>query len=231
MNPARNRHVAAAHDIYDRGARSCTASMSEERHSDVLGGLPRTRPHRRSQKRAAQPTPPPAPAPAPAPADPALTPDTGVSPDAGVTRDTAASQAAEVTPDTVATPDPAVTPDTAATPRTKSGAAPMKRGSATKPRTADARKPKAAAARPKPTAAGTTKPSTAGAAHSRPDRLRQPAQPEGTPSARRRAIRPAPPSGADVVGTAVKAAAELAEIGLSISARAIRGAVSRLPRP
>jgi hypothetical protein len=29
----------------------------------------------------------------------------------------------------------------------------------------------------------------------------------------------------------VQAAAELAEIGLSISARAVRGAVSRLPRP
>jgi hypothetical protein len=34
-----------------------------------------------------------------------------------------------------------------------------------------------------------------------------------------------------VIGTAVQAAAELAEIGLSMSARAIRRAVSRLPRP
>jgi hypothetical protein len=35
----------------------------------------------------------------------------------------------------------------------------------------------------------------------------------------------------DVLGTAVQAAAELAEIGLSIGAQAIRRAVSRLPRP
>jgi hypothetical protein len=33
------------------------------------------------------------------------------------------------------------------------------------------------------------------------------------------------------VGTAVQAAAELAEIGLSMSARALRRALSRLPRP
>jgi len=40
-----------------------------------------------------------------------------------------------------------------------------------------------------------------------------------------------PPAGANVLGTAVQAAAELAEIGLSLSARALRGALSRLPRP
>jgi hypothetical protein len=39
------------------------------------------------------------------------------------------------------------------------------------------------------------------------------------------------PAGANVLGTAVQAAAELAEIGLSVSARALRGALSRLPRP
>jgi hypothetical protein len=39
------------------------------------------------------------------------------------------------------------------------------------------------------------------------------------------------PTGAKVLGTAVQAAAELAEIGLSVSARALRGALSRLPRP
>jgi hypothetical protein len=64
----------------------------------------------------------------------------------------------------------------------------------------------------------------------KPQRLRQPAQPAGTP--------PSPPSrgtvpttGADILGTAVHAAAELAEIGLSASARALRNAVARLPRP
>jgi hypothetical protein len=37
--------------------------------------------------------------------------------------------------------------------------------------------------------------------------------------------------GAELVGTVVKAAAELAEIGLTIGARALRSALSRLPRP
>jgi hypothetical protein len=34
-----------------------------------------------------------------------------------------------------------------------------------------------------------------------------------------------------VLGTAAQAAAELAEIGLSVSARALRRVVDRLPRP
>jgi hypothetical protein len=34
-----------------------------------------------------------------------------------------------------------------------------------------------------------------------------------------------------VLSTAVQAAAELAEIGLSVSARAVRRAASKLPRP
>jgi hypothetical protein len=43
---------------------------------------------------------------------------------------------------------------------------------------------------------------------------------------------PPPPSRGDsILGTAVRAAAELAEIGLMIGARALRGALSRLPRP
>ncbi|HUO73550.1 MAG TPA: hypothetical protein VMU39_22465 [Solirubrobacteraceae bacterium] len=177
--------------------------MSEDRPSDVLGGLPRTRPHRRSQKRAAQPTP----ATTPAPPDSATV-----------------------------TPGPALSPDTAATPdTTPPAAAPTTPAAAAKPRTARPRKPKTDAARRQPTPRGTPKarpePTPTGAPKLRHERLRQPAQPEGTPATPRRAIRPAPASGADLVGTAVKAAAELAEIGLSISARAIRGAISRLPRP
>jgi hypothetical protein len=38
-------------------------------------------------------------------------------------------------------------------------------------------------------------------------------------------------TGADILLTAVHAVAELAEIGLSASARAMRNAVARLPRP
>jgi hypothetical protein len=40
-----------------------------------------------------------------------------------------------------------------------------------------------------------------------------------------------PAAGADIVSTAVQAAAELAEIGMTVSARALRNAVSRLPKP
>ncbi len=49
--------------------------------------------------------------------------------------------------------------------------------------------------------------------------------------AAQKAAQPEPRGRTDVLGTAVQAAAELAEIGLSATARAIRGAVARLPRP
>lgn len=51
------------------------------------------------------------------------------------------------------------------------------------------------------------------------------AEPPGTAPA------PASPRGKEIVGTMVQAAAELAEIGLSVSGRAIKEAVARLPRP
>jgi len=123
--------------------------MSEDRPTDLLSALPRTRPHRRSEKRAAPP----------------------------------------------------------------SG-----------PRAATAAKPQ----KPARTARPTRRP--AGRAPSK--RLRQPAQPRGIPSARRAPKRkPAPATGAEIVGTAVQAVGELAELGLTLSARALRNAVSRLPRP
>jgi hypothetical protein len=60
--------------------------------------------------------------------------------------------------------------------------------------------------------------------------LRQPAQPPGTPPTSQ--DRPGDqPTGRHILGTAAQAAAELAGIGLSISARALRNAVDRLPRP
>ena len=137
------------------------ASMTGERPPEVLISLPRTRPHRRSEKRPARPADP-----TPAAAKPGA-----------------------------AKPGPA------------------------KPRAA---KPSTAAKKP-----SATKPSTAA---KKPAPLRQPAQPAGTPPGPR-ARRPAPSRGSDVVGTAVRAAAELAELGLTVGARAIRGAVARLPRP
>jgi hypothetical protein len=58
-----------------------------------------------------------------------------------------------------------------------------------------------------------------------------PAAPTRSRVAAQKAAKPEPEPRSDILGTAVQAAAELAEIGLSASARALRGAVSRLPRP
>ena len=90
----------------------------------------------------------------------------------------------------------------------------------------------AAKAKAKATSAAKATPTTKPAPATRPapKRLRQPAQPAGAPpSPRSRASAPA--TGADVIGTAVHAAAELAEIGLTAGARALRNAVARLPKP
>ncbi|MBV9197872.1 MAG: hypothetical protein JO168_27360 [Solirubrobacterales bacterium] len=62
------------------------------------------------------------------------------------------------------------------------------------------------------------------------ERLRQPPQPGGTPPPTG-TRKPVPAGGAEILGTAVQAAAELAEIGLSLSARALRNALARLPKP
>jgi len=151
--------------------------MPDDRPSEVLGSLPRTRPHRRSEKRR--------------------------SPAAGPTGPQAAD--GERRP-------PADTP---------------------KPQAADTPKP-ARTANSKPRRAANSTSRRTGAPKAvrspRPQRLGQPAQPAGTPSAPR-TRKPIPPSGTQILGTAVQAAAELAEIGLSVSARALRRAVSRLPRP
>jgi hypothetical protein len=129
--------------------------MSREPEPGVIGSLPRTRPHRRSAKRAASPT--------------------GAPP-----------------VDTQAAAEPAVAkaaaPKRAPPART---AAPERAAPARKPRTAQTTVPPAEAA------------------------------PAAEPS----------PGSHGLVETAVQAAAELAEIGLHASARALRGAVSRLPRP
>jgi hypothetical protein len=92
-----------------------------------------------------------------------------------------------------------------------------------------ARKP---AARKRP-AAGTKK---SAAAARKPSAGRRPAG--VSPSAATRAAsstptqRPAqPPEGIELVGTAIQAAGELAQIGLTLGTKALRGAVSRLPRP
>ena len=176
--------------------------VPEERPSEVLGALPRTRPHRRSDKRAARP--------------PAAMTET---------REPAAKtpEPAAKTPEPAAkTPEPAAkTPEPAAKAAKASGEAPASASQA--------------AARAKP-------------------RLRQPAQPTGAPAKRAAKARPGAAAGrstgktkprprpeppapsrekasGDVLGTAVQAAAELAEIGLAVSARTLRRAIQRLPRP
>lgn len=142
--------------------------MTDEHETDLLAALPRTRPHRRSDKRTA---------PKPAAAAPAET------------------------------PEPAA-------------AAPAARKPTPAPRAKPA--PKAAAARKRPRPKGNP--------HAKP--LRQPAQPRGIPKARRAPKRkPAPAAAPELVGTAVQAVGELAEIGLTLTARAIRNAAARLPKP
>ena len=130
--------------------------MSDEPQPSVIGSLPRTRPHRRSDKRAA----------APAGAPPIDAPSAS---------------------------EPAVAKATAAR-RTRAAGASKRAPAAAKPKRAPV------AAPPAPAAARPSEPATAHAAHG-------------------------------VLETAVQAAAELAEIGLHASARALRRAVSRLPRP
>jgi hypothetical protein len=180
--------------------------MPDERAPSVLGGLPRTRPHRRSEKRpAAEPSPPPPPAGTAGPA---------------------------AKPPLVA---PALKPRAAPKPKSRA-AAKAKRKPATAPNGAKSKAKASSATKPAHAAAAASKPG--GAAQSHGGTMRQPAQPRGTPPLSRAVKRPAPrparpgaTSGREIVGTAVQAAAELAEIGLAVSARAIRTAVSRLPRP
>lgn len=149
--------------------------MSDDRPSEVLGGLPRTRPHRRSEKRGA-----------PAPIR--------------------------------AAPTPAARP-AARSPR------PIETTKTTR-RANSAKRPERPAASPAtPASPGATKRATPA-----PSRVRQPAQPPGTPKATG-SRRPIPAGGADLIGSAVNVTAELAEMGISAGARALRGVVARLPRP
>jgi hypothetical protein len=180
--------------------------MSDEQPSDVLGALPRTRPHRRSDKRGsprAETTPPER--------------DNGAPPE----------QTAHAPEPADDTPAPAAAPAAdAPAPAADDPTGPEQLAAAAKAPSARARKP---------TAKKTTAPKQRSARASEPSpqarpRLRQPPQPAGTPS-RAPDAKPIPARGTDLLGTAVQAAAELAEIGLSLSARAVRSAVSKLPRP
>jgi hypothetical protein len=180
--------------------------MTDEQPSGVLGALPRTRPHRRSDKRdkrgsrRADATPPER--------------DNGAKP-----------EPAAAPPEHAAPPGTAEQPAAAAnTPSARARTPTAKKTAAPKQRTARASEPRPQAEAKRRTARSSEPPTQA------KPRLRQPPQPPGTPS-RAPHAKPAPARGTDLLGTAVQAAAELAEIGLSLSARAVRSAVSKLPRP
>jgi hypothetical protein len=140
--------------------RDHVAAMSDQPPPGVLGGLPRTRPHRRSQKR------------------PARSPEVD--------------------------------------------------GVAAKPRAAASGAAKPRAAKPRVATSPPSKPRDA-KAHSAHTRAQAKPRPTQVRVAKPPAAMP-PTSTAGPLETAVQAAAELAEIGLSVSARALRGALSRLPR-
>jgi hypothetical protein len=117
-------------------------------------------------------------------------------------------------------------------------------GQRTKARTAATPRPKAAA---KPRAAATPK---AGAARAAASRAREPATPhrprpvragapalaESTERARSEPSEPrergaSPPTGTELVTTAIQAAGELAQIGLTVGGQVLKRAVNRLPKP
>ena len=81
-----------------------------------------------------------------------------------------------------------------------------------KPKAAQAAEPKAA---PKPRAVRSGSPSLA----------------KKKPSSPRREPAPSPPSGTELVTTAVQATGELAKIGLTLGGQALKRAASRLPKP
>jgi hypothetical protein len=145
-------------------------AMSDKRQPGVIGSLPSTRPHRRSDKRASPGAP------------------------------TDAAAATTTTPAADAAAPAAATPAAA------------KPAPVAKPAAADAKPVRA-----KPAAARTQ------AADRSRRRERSPARDPAPPA-------PAPAS-PGVLQTALEATAELTEIGLRASARALRVALSRLPKP
>ncbi|HYH89393.1 MAG TPA: hypothetical protein VEX67_09175 [Solirubrobacteraceae bacterium] len=103
---------------------------------------------------------------------------------------------------------------------------------AAKPKTAA--KPRAVAA-PKaaPKAAATAKPAPSAAAKPRPVRAGAPSLAEST--RRARAAEPergsSPPSGTELVTTAIQAAGELAQIGLAVGGQVLKRTIGKIPKP
>jgi hypothetical protein len=122
--------------------------------------------------------------------------------------------------------------DKRAAPAARSGPTTIANGTSasTKRTTASTKRAAASTKHPEAARAHSPRPTTR-ATPRRPERLHQPAQPAGVPPTPPRPGVPDETTGRDILGIAAQAAAELAEIGLSVSARALRNAVSRLPRP
>jgi hypothetical protein len=106
----------------------------------------------------------------------------------------------------------------------KAAKATAKPKAVTKPQTSA--KPKAA---PKPAPAAAPK----RAAKPRPVRAGAPSLAESTQRARTAEPEPgaSPPSGTELVTTAIQAAGELAQIGLAVGGQVLRRAVGKLPKP
>ena len=110
---------------------------------------------------------------------------------------------------------------------------------AAKPKTAA--KPRAAASKPKAAArpkrvAATPAPEPRTPHRPRPVRAGAPALKDSTERARSEASEPRergskPPSGTELVTTAIQAAGELAQIGLTVGGQVLKRAVNRLPKP
>ena len=124
----------------------------------------------------------------------------------------------------VATPT-AAAPTPAPAPKPKAAAKP-------KPKAAAKPKPKAAA-KPKPAAGPRAAPQPARPHRPRPVRAGAPALEEPTERARSEASEPrsSPPAGTELVATAIQAAGELAQIGLTVGGQVLKRAVKRLPKP
>jgi hypothetical protein len=130
-------------------------------------------------------------------------------------------------------PSPSTTANVTAANATRTAASTKRTAAGTKHTAAPAKRAPAARSRgARPATPQRSAPAAATrATPRRPERLRQPAQPAGVPPMPPRPGRPDQTTGRDILGIAAQAAAELAEIGLSVSARALRNAVGRLPRP
>ena len=185
--------------------------MTDRRTSDVLGALPNSRPHRRSEKRGARTA-----------ENGSTGQETPAQTAASKPKSAGRSSQASPAKPSASRPKPASGPKRVSGPK----AAPSAKATSG-PKAASSAKatsgPKRASG---PKAASSASPRKSAAR----SRIRQPAQPGGTPKTPR-ASQPEPADQPDVLGTAIQAAAELAEIGLTVGARARRSAMSRLPRP